>query len=854
MYLLIDGQALQTHSRTRGIGRYSRNLIAGLRAVRPRWRVEIVQSSHLPPIDTAAVSGCITRPFVLPFPHDVAHAEANERYYGDWLTDQDADAVLVLNFMEGDACVPTFTGPRPPLYGILYDLIPLLFPQEYLGRSLPDHLMYAARLRQMLAANALLAISEASARDFRKLVAAPRPEVHAIGGAADQSFAPHTAEQLEKHRARLQHRFGLRRDFVLYVGGPDYRKNLYGALEAFAALPTERRRHLDLVVSCFLLPDQYGQLRDRARTLGIDRVLKLTGYISDDELRALYQMCRVFFFPSLYEGLGLPVLEAMMCGAPVAAANTSSVPEFTGPAAWLADPASSADMARALEGALVEPRGDRQAERVAHARSFTWERTAELACDVLASPCPESTAPKPRIAWVSPLAPMPCALAHYSSELLEQLADRFDIELITGPSQPALPPEAARRHIRIEATELAARHGAEPYDLFVYHLGNTPHCLFQLELLSRYPGMIFLHDYHLGDLVGSACRAWRWPVSLPEELEAEGHVELARRVRDGSLDATEAVRCAPLNQRILSAAEVVAVGSTWAWQQLRARLPVPVVRVPLAVQVPELASREEMRRDLGLSPGSFVIATPGFEDSCRALPRLFRSIQALPAALREQTRVLLLGPLSARQHHEVGVCVREAGMERNVISTPALSMGELAAHARAADVWVQLAAPRADEAAGHLFRAMGTGTPCVIADEERLADLPAEAAWKVRISETATDDLTAALAELAADSRLRQERGDAGAKFVAARARAEQPAQLAALIEMSIQRRKAHDARWAQHAWQALADCADPTTVQAHIDHWAALRARGQERLRDRPLTAGESTDLPSARPQLLRA
>src|SRR5262249_29180224 len=156
------------------------------------------------------------------------------------------------------------------------------------------------------------------------------PQVVAIGGAAEGSFVPHSLQQMASFRGRLRHRFGLDRDFVLYVGGPDFRKNLNGALEAFALLPESERSRLLLVVACDLSHEHRRALENRAAELGIAASVKLTGYVSDEELRALYQMCRVFFFPSLYEGLGLPVLEALQCGAPVVAADGSSIPEFTG--------------------------------------------------------------------------------------------------------------------------------------------------------------------------------------------------------------------------------------------------------------------------------------------------------------------------------------------------------------------------------------------------------------------------------------------------------------------------------------------------------------------------------------------
>lgn len=813
MHLLIDGQPLQTSSRSRGIGRYSGNLIAGLRAVRPGWHLEVVQSSHLAPADLSALDGCAAVAFDPPFFNDSDHAPANERYYADWLSDRGADAILVLNFFEGDAWIPRFTGARPPLYGILYDLIPLVFPRQYLGRSLADHTIYAARLRQMMAADGMMAISEASARDFQRLLPEPRPSVASIGGAADPSFGPHAPADLSAYRRRLRQRFGLRRDFVLYVGGPDFRKNLHGTLEAFAALPLERRRDLDLVVCCFLLPDQYRELQRRGQELGIEGNLKLTGYVTDEELRALYQLCRVFFFPSLYEGLGLPVLEAMMCGAPVVAADASSIPEFTGPASWLANPASKDDLTRALGEALAEPRDRRQAERVAHARGYTWEDSAEAACGMLTSPVRPAPARKPRLAWVAPLPPAPCALAYYASELLELLADRYEIEVVVAPNQPALEPDVARRHPLVRTEEVAGRHEAEPYDLFVYHLGNTPLCRYGLDLLPRFPGLLMLHDYPSegNPATGFGPRIFRW-------------------------------------------AEGLLVNSAWAYRRARQETDAPTAWAPLPVCVPSLPGRAELRRCLGIKADAFVVALPGTEATPASLAAVLSAIHELPEAVRGRTKLLVLGPLTAALQYELSRRAAENGLAKAIIGTPALSLGEMASHARAADVWLHGDYPHGDEPAGHLFRAMAAGTPCIVADGDGLAELPPQAVWKVTAGAAA--DLATALRILADDPALRQRMGAAGAAFARRRNAAQIPARCAALIDATIQRRQARDAGWVHAATQALGDCADSAAALSLIDQWAVLRARGQERLRERRTTFPrvEATMLPPAAAELLRA
>src|SRR5690606_23163768 len=122
------------------------------------------------------------------------------------------------------------------------------------------------------------------------------------------------------------------------------------------------RRGLDFVVACKISEHDRRDLTRLAREWGVADALRLTGFVTDQELRCLYHLCRVFMFPSYYEGLGLPVVEALRCGAPVVTSNCSSLPEYAGPVSFLADPLEPDSVTAALEAALEEPRHAREAE------------------------------------------------------------------------------------------------------------------------------------------------------------------------------------------------------------------------------------------------------------------------------------------------------------------------------------------------------------------------------------------------------------------------------------------------------------------------------------------------------------
>ena len=241
-----------------------------------------------------------------------------------------------------------------PLVVTMHDLIPAVFPEE----NMPDVAVrraYWTRLELVRHADRVLNVSHATARDAVRLLGL-RPERMAVTGrrslrrlqAADAVPAP-------RERPCGEHRPSIEGEYVLFTGGMDYRKNVDGLLEAYAGLPRELRDRYRLVVVGRLgLEDARGPFVDQAASLGIaDRVV-LTGHVSDEELVLLYQGTSLFVFPSRYEGFGLPVIEALACGAPAIVGRNSSLVELVDRDEALFDAADPASIQAALVRALTD--------------------------------------------------------------------------------------------------------------------------------------------------------------------------------------------------------------------------------------------------------------------------------------------------------------------------------------------------------------------------------------------------------------------------------------------------------------------------------------------------------------------
>ena len=253
----------------------------------------------------------------------------------------------------------------------IHDLSLLLFPETHEQRN-----VRRARRRLPLMsrrATTIITPTEAVKSEVCEHLRVPHDKVSVVNEAPRRSFHPMPFEQA----SATAHRLGLDDEFILYVGTIEPRKNLITLVKAFADVlsATNLRPQLVIAGKRGWLSDELFAYIDHAN-FG-DR-LRLTGYLGDDDLRALYSACQVMVYPTLYEGAGLPTLEAMACGAPVVTTNTPAISEMVGNNARLFAPSDSRALAQHLVELLTTPAEREALSRAGlkHAAQFTWERAA----------------------------------------------------------------------------------------------------------------------------------------------------------------------------------------------------------------------------------------------------------------------------------------------------------------------------------------------------------------------------------------------------------------------------------------------------------------------------------------------
>lgn len=269
--------------------------------------------------------------------------------------------------------------PGVPTLATVYDLIPLLFPQIVSPRA---RLLFRWTMALALrAASHIIAISQATRHDLLAFFRPSPQKVTAIPLAADPGFHPRPATEVE----RVCRKYALPEEYVLYLGINKPHKNLVRLIDALSQIQHHVSRFTLVIAGVW--DSHYPEPRQRVEALGLENGVRFLGPVPEEDLPALYAGAALFVFPSLYEGFGLPALEAMACGVPVACSNTSSLAEVVGDAALTFDPTNVDVIADALNRLLADAdlRADLRQRGLRRAAQFSWERTARQTLELYRS-------------------------------------------------------------------------------------------------------------------------------------------------------------------------------------------------------------------------------------------------------------------------------------------------------------------------------------------------------------------------------------------------------------------------------------------------------------------------------------
>lgn len=394
MRILIDLQGAQSESRYRGIGRYSLSLAKAIAANRGNHEVFIALNAAFPTsIDFIrnAFKDILPAENVVVWyiPSCTAEYDSKNRWRQkaaeiireNYFKTLHPDIVFISSFMEGfaeDVITNPASMPAPFSTVItLYDLIPYLNQAEYLDGVPSFKTHYLHKIDLLKKADGILAISEYAAAEGKDALMLSDSQVMNMSSACDEIF-------MDARNRQLNLPPNIEGDYILYTGGVDKRKNLPRLLEAYSKIPKSLSAKYNLVIVGKLKKIDIFKLKITAASYGIDKKkILFTGYVTDEQLAALYARCTLFVFPTWHEGFGLPALEAAYCGAPVIASNTTSLPEVVGCPEALFNPFDVQSITAKLEQTLSDEqfRLSIAKRQLLHAQNFNWNISAQKAIE-----------------------------------------------------------------------------------------------------------------------------------------------------------------------------------------------------------------------------------------------------------------------------------------------------------------------------------------------------------------------------------------------------------------------------------------------------------------------------------------
>ena len=381
MKILIDGQTLLTPEIHRGIGTYFKNTVEHIleNDFTNDFYINTPRGAHLDSLSPwAREKLCVmdNKAYDIRASHKGGRSLAE--LYSDALNNdiekKGIDLYWSPNALMDNVFLPSRQKTRCQFAVTIFDLIVSVMEKRY-ARHLSSSAMDAYKEKLNLLESdydLYLHISHHTQSDFNQTLRVKEKKHVVTPLAANGSFRPYPFPDVP----------AAANEYVLYIGGFDPRKNMDRAIEAFADLhlrygEDEKVRATELYVVCRSDEAAKDAMLKHAESLGVSGKVRLTGYVDDAALLALYQRARCLFFPSLYEGFGLPILEGLACGLPVASSNTSSLPEVGGELAIYFDPYSIDGMADGIYRALHEPMDyETRLRRYEYSKEFSWQKTA----------------------------------------------------------------------------------------------------------------------------------------------------------------------------------------------------------------------------------------------------------------------------------------------------------------------------------------------------------------------------------------------------------------------------------------------------------------------------------------------
>lgn len=760
MNILVDGQTLESAEVNRGIGVYFKNTLNNMVKQRyeHNWFIMLSRESAVSVLDpwVAGRVAVIIDPIFEPC-SNYSRTEAYTNAVKNAVDSHEIDALWIPNPLMTNVLFPD-SDLSAHVFLTIHDLIPLVRPIK--DWSAETNKEYRRRIEMIgrFSRLTLLCDSDATKQESQEYLGANIYMATVLLGADSKRF-------LKKRNLG-----GIKESpSIVFTGGFDSRKNIYGAI---AALSEARKRFTEddllqnatMKIVCSCDERERVDFYERAEALKIRQQVELTGFVSDKELSEIYSTADLFFFPSLYEGFGLPILEAMLGGAYILSADNSSLPEVCGGHALLCDASDIADMANklhiALENSAKESAEEKQA-RQEYALQFSWEKTARQTLEefekVKKLPSLEK---RLKIAVATPWPDQKTGIANYVFKLMPYWTKYFDVDIFVTDSDDKTP------HIEnvygglYPLSELRIKYSE--YDTVLYQIGNNAEFHKNIyEMFCEFPGIAEIHDLVLHPFFYHSYFLQKDFASYKKALEiGYGHegLEHFEQVKNKCTNPDETRF--PMSKTIIKQAKATIFHNHWSQDRADTNgvyvIPHACFDTEVVAQNDKTTLNESLRGRIHLQDGETLIGCFGFVNANK---RPEKVMQALKNILTSgvTARLTFFGE---QKNSEIDHMAEQYEVSEYVTVTGYLDKAEYGMALELCDIVVNLRYPSMGEASGTLCEAFKYGKPVVVTGINQYLEYPDEVCWKVGVGKEEVPLLAAYLKKLVANKELRTALGE----------------------------------------------------------------------------------------------
>ena len=774
MKIIMDLTAVSSEeSRNRGIGRYSLALSQELLKITNKKTLLLFNSCYNDTQQELLEEYAKTLPkknsiFYTPlskkgktFREQIPIREQNSQIIKEKIVEQkDVDIYHVFSpfeGLEGDAEVIKESAGLKNIKLVLtvYDLIPLIFKENYLTNPEVKE-FYMQKLSLLYEADKLLAISESTREDIINLLGIPQERVINIGSAIDTEVFHKTQEKSS-----------IDSPFILYTGGMDFRKNIKTSIEAFSNLSPKTIAKYDYVIVCKIREEELEDLQKFIKKCKLPKEkIHFTNYISDSELNLLYNRAELFIFPSLYEGFGLPLLEAMNCATLVAGSNNSSISEIICKEEALFDATDAKDIAATIEKLLHKTPKERE-ELVEYfynrAKEFSWEASAQKTYQAYKELATIKQEPieKLKLALFTPLPNIRSGIADYTAELLPFLAKYAEIDIFIDDTY-----EVEDDYIKANFNIYSYKKFEgmkQRYDTLLYQFGNSEFHEYMYDIALKNAGIIVLHDFFLSGLVDYMAHKHNKLDFFIETLNYS-HPNIPQKYfHDGTnykLDIVRTINTLPMNKQIVESAKAIIVHSDYAkslFSHYYKNSTFNIHKIPQLIKTPSQKSidtKEEHKKLLGFDTDTIIISAFGHITDTKQYDFILDAFHTANICNNTKIKLLFVGDFLSQSYREkITARIQEYNFTEQLLITGYTDDARYRSYLLATDICLNLRINSRGETSRALLMNMAYAKPTIVNDYATFSELPDIATAKVKLN--SQEDFLLKLHQLIEDKEYR---------------------------------------------------------------------------------------------------